>query len=235
VSRRLLAALIALPALIAIGTAQLGPNRDRIEDDLTRRATAALIAAGQPDARVFFTGRDGLVVTSASASARAHDVVAAVDGVRAVRTRVVVTQTIPDRVQPRVRGVTERVRAAMAGGAAHVRLQRELAAVPAIVFESGGAELTAESRTALRRTAALLRSHPDTRIRVEGHADSRGASQTNLALSRDRAEAVRSVLAEFGVPADRMTVAGYGESRPKAANDTPAHRAENRRVELTTS
>jgi outer membrane protein OmpA-like peptidoglycan-associated protein len=232
-SRRLLTALAVLLGLVTIVTVQLGPNRARVEDDLTRRATAALAAAGQPDAHVTFTGRDGLVVTKASASARAHDVVAAVDGVRAVRTRVVVTQTIPGRVPPRMLAVAERVKAVAAGGLDRVRLQRGLDAVPPLTFRTGGAELTAESRAALRTTATLLGSHPDARIRVEGHTDSRGAKQTNLALSRDRAEAVRTALREFGVADARMTVTGYGEAHPKVPDDTAAHRAENRRVELT--
>ncbi|GIE30988.1 hypothetical protein Ait01nite_040330 [Actinoplanes italicus] len=232
-SRRIALGLTVLFALAAVIAGQLGPNRQRIEADLTRRATAALVAAGQPDTRVTFIGRDGLVVTSAPLSARAHDVVAAVDGVRAVRTRVVVTQTIPDRTQPSVRRVTERVRAALAAGVADTRLRRELAAVPPLVFETGEAGLTAESRAALQRTAALLGQHPHARIRVEGHTDSRGGSQTNLALSRVRADAVRAALEELGVPTDRMTVTGYGEARPRVPNDTPAHRAENRRVELT--
>lgn len=242
-SRRLVAALVALCGLTAIVTAALGPHRERLEDDLTRRATVALAAAGQPDAHVTFTGRDGLVVTSASASARARDVVAAIDGVRTVRTRVVAGQSIPghsvpgqavpDRTPPLVLAVTEHVRAAMAGAAGRIRLQRDLAAGPALVFTTGGAELTAKSRAALRDAARLLVAHPDVRIRVEGHTDSRGARQTNLALSRERADAVRTALTELGVPADRMTVTGYGEARPRAANDTVAHRAQNRRVELT--
>jgi outer membrane protein OmpA-like peptidoglycan-associated protein len=232
VNRRLLTALAVLLGLVTIVTAQLGPNRARIEDDLTRRATVALAAAGQPDAHVTFTGRDGLVVTPASASARAHDVVAALDGVRAVRTRVVVTQTIPGRVPPRMLAVAERVKTVAAGGVERVRLRQGLGAVPPLTFRTGGAELTAESRDALRTAAVLLGSHPDARISIEGHTDSRGARQTNLALSGDRADAVRTALREVGVADTRMTVTGYGEAHPKVPNDTPAHRAENRRVEL---
>jgi outer membrane protein OmpA-like peptidoglycan-associated protein len=231
--RRLLMALTVVLGMAAIVTGQLGPNRSRIEADLTRRATAALAAAGQPDARVTFSGRDASIVTSASLSARAHDVVAAIDGVRSVRTRVVVTQVIPDRMPLPALAVAGRVRAATAVHVARFRLQQELDALPALTFRTGGAELTPESRAALRRTAALLGAHPGARIRVEGHTDSRGAHQVNLVLSRTRADTVRAALRQLGVTADRMTVTGYGETRPKVADDTSAHRAENRRVELT--
>ncbi|MEU4623903.1 OmpA family protein [Actinoplanes sp. NPDC023801] len=231
-SRRLPTALGVLLGVVTVIAVQLGPNRDRIEDDLTRRATVALAAAGQPDAHVTFTGRDGLIVTSASASARAHDVVAAIDGVREVRTRVVVTQAVPARMPPRMRAVAGRVRAAVAGSVEAALLRRELAAVPPLTFRTGGAELSPASRAALRRAAVLLGSRPDARIRVEGHTDSRGTEQANLALSRDRAEAVRAALVEYGIPAGRMTVAGHGEARPRAVGDTASHCAANRRVEL---
>jgi outer membrane protein OmpA-like peptidoglycan-associated protein len=232
-SRRLLMALVIPLGLAAIVIAQLSPNRHRIEDDLTRRATAALTAAGLPDAHVTFTGRDGLVVTSASGSARAHDVVAAVDGVRAVRTRVVVTQAVPAPAPGRPQTPAGHVEAAAGRAAERIRLRRELDAVPHLTFRTGGTELTPGSRARLRRTAALLVSHPGARIRIEGHTDSRGSRAANLVLSRDRADTIRAELRKLGVAAGRMTVIAHGETRPEAAGDTPAGRAENRRVELT--
>ncbi|MEU8661670.1 OmpA family protein [Actinoplanes philippinensis] len=232
---RWIAGLAVLLGLAAIVTAQLGPNRSRIENDLTRRATAALSAAGQTGTRVSFTGRDGVIVTSEADAGRARSVVEAVTGVRAVTTRV-----LPAAVPPPVTAtgaprnmvvLAEDVRATVD----LMLLREQLSVVPPLRFEFGGAGLTTDSRAALRKAAALLADHPDGRIRIGGHTDARGSKATNLRLSRERAEAVRAALRDLGVAADRMTAVGYGEARPAAPNDTAGHRAANRRVELSVS
>ncbi|WP_433795865.1 OmpA family protein [Actinoplanes sp. CA-252034] len=228
---RWIAAPIALLGLAAILTAQLGPNRDRIENDLTRRATAALAAAGQTGARVSFTGRDGLIVTSEADAVRARSIVEGVTGVRAVTTHAIpaAAPSTATAATPReVVTLAEDVRATVD----LMLLREQLAVVPPLLFGFGGAEPTADSRAALRKAAALLADHPDARIRIEGHTDAQGSKTTNLQLSRERAEAVRDTLRELGVAADRMTAIGYGEARPAAPNDTAGHRAANRRVEL---
>ncbi|GIE85365.1 OmpA family protein [Actinoplanes regularis] len=111
-------------------------------------------------------------------------------------------------------------------------LQPRLSAVAPLTFRTGSAELTPASRKSLRQIADLLTANPSTDLRVEGHTDSRGSRATNLRVSRARADAVRSGLLKLGVAADRLSTVGYGEARPKVANDSPTHRAENRRVEL---
>jgi outer membrane protein OmpA-like peptidoglycan-associated protein len=69
-------------------------------------------------------------------------------------------------------------------------------------------------------------------IRVEGHTDSRGSKQFNLALSKQRAESVRTLLFKQVVGHRWIAVAGFGETQPIATNDTEAGRQENRRVEI---
>jgi len=82
------------------------------------------------------------------------------------------------------------------------------------------------------RLAGVFNQYPDTMIRIEGYTDSTGSEEYNLHLSRRRAEAVKQLLVSKGVSSSRMTVLGYGESRPKAGNDTPYGRQLNRRVEI---
>ena len=96
-------------------------------------------------------------------------------------------------------------------------------------FGSGSATLTAPARASLQALAGRLGSG---RIRIEGHSDSQGAAASNLALSQRRAEAVQRVLAEAGVPANRMSATGLGQARPVADNGTAEGRARNRRVEI---
>lgn len=68
---------------------------------------------------------------------------------------------------------------------------------------------------------------------IEGHTDSTGSAQTNLALSLQRAEAVRSYLIANGtLPEEKIEAIGYGSSRPLASDLTAEGRAMNRRIDV---
>jgi len=69
-------------------------------------------------------------------------------------------------------------------------------------------------------------------VDVIGHADSDGADDYNLDLSRRRASSVAQYLVNRNVLADRLYVDGQGESQPIASNATPQGKAQNRRVEI---
>jgi OOP family OmpA-OmpF porin len=73
---------------------------------------------------------------------------------------------------------------------------------------------------------------PDPPIEVRGHTDSAGPAGPNQALSEERAAAVVDELVARGVPEDRLTATGAGETEPIAPNDTEEGRARNRRIEL---
>ncbi len=103
-----------------------------------------------------------------------------------------------------------------------------------LVFASGSAQIDTQYFALLRKVQDALRVFPDTVVVVEGHTDSFGGDETNLKLSQDRAEAVRSYL--FAnmrelTPAD-VQATGFGESRPVANNETKEGRAKNRRIDL---
>jgi len=84
----------------------------------------------------------------------------------------------------------------------------------------------------IRKAASFMNEHPDTSVEIAGHADSMGAADYNQFLSQRRAESVADRLTRvLGVNPDRVTAVGYGEAEPVASNDTPAGRAQNRRVE----
>jgi len=101
-----------------------------------------------------------------------------------------------------------------------------------VLFASGKSVLLPGAQNGLNQVAEALKAQPDTKLLVEGHTDSTGSDQTNLALSKARAEAVQSYLASHGIAQDRMTANGLGASRPIADNNTPEGRANNRRVEI---
>jgi len=101
-----------------------------------------------------------------------------------------------------------------------------------LLFDFNSAVLKPGAYSEIDRMARILVQYPNTRIRIEGHTDNIGSESYNLKLSQQRAEAVKNILISKGVSPSRITVIGYGESRPRAGNDTPAGRQLNRRVEV---
>jgi len=104
-----------------------------------------------------------------------------------------------------------------------------------VLFETNRAEVRGTAQRRLEAVAEALRAQPDRRITVVGHTDTRGSATHNEELSRRRAEAVMGFLVEQGIPAERISALGRGESQPIAPNDTPEGRANNRRVEIVLS
>ena len=102
-----------------------------------------------------------------------------------------------------------------------------------IFFEYAKARLTKVSRAELNRMSTFLEENPAVSIRISGHTDSIGTREDNSALSRQRAEAVRDYLLKTGIDPERITIKGYGETKPVADNDTEEGRRKNRRVEFT--
>ena len=104
-----------------------------------------------------------------------------------------------------------------------------------VLFDTGRATLKPGADRDMDRLAQALRDNANTRVIIEGHTDSVGGEDYNLALSERRAEAVGSALRSRGVPADRFEVKGLGKAFPVASNDTQAGRQQNRRVEIVFS
>jgi outer membrane protein OmpA-like peptidoglycan-associated protein len=101
-------------------------------------------------------------------------------------------------------------------------------------FPPSGSELSDEMKQALDEFAAKVKAdNKSVYIEIQGHTDSIGTPELNLALGQARAEAVRRYLAmKGGIPLHRMSVISYGESAPVADNMYRPGRAENRRVTL---
>jgi len=102
-----------------------------------------------------------------------------------------------------------------------------------IYFDVNKDVVKPESYGTLKEIAAILNEVPDVQVKIVGHTDADGADAANLDLSQRRAASVKNELVKsFGVNGDRLVTDGMGESQPVAANDTPANKALNRRVEF---
>jgi outer membrane protein OmpA-like peptidoglycan-associated protein len=102
-----------------------------------------------------------------------------------------------------------------------------------ILFDSGSAKIKAESYKTLADIAKLLTDDPALKLSIEGHTDSDGSDESNLALSQGRADAVRTYLMDvYKVDGERLTTKGWGEGKPIDVNTTPEGKANNRRVEF---
>ena len=104
-----------------------------------------------------------------------------------------------------------------------------------VLFDTGAATLKPGADLSLNRLADYLKAHPETKVLIEGHTDSRGSDEYNDALSLRRAQAVMQALVTRGVDPDALHAAGRGKGYPVATNDTAAGRQQNRRVEIVFS
>lgn len=101
-----------------------------------------------------------------------------------------------------------------------------------LFFAEGSDEVGGRGLRILREKAEWLRRHAKVFVRIEGHADDLGGDDINSALALRRAETVRDVLVEAGVPATRMHIAAFGRENRISPCTLPSCAAQNRRAVL---
>ncbi len=103
-----------------------------------------------------------------------------------------------------------------------------------VLFDFDHSDLTAAGTAILDQAAEVVDTgaYRSLRINIAGHTDAIGSEGYNQALSERRANAVRSYLVKKGVDASRIQTFAYGETMPKADNQSAAGRALNRRAEV---
>jgi peptidoglycan-associated lipoprotein len=97
-----------------------------------------------------------------------------------------------------------------------------------VLFAYDSIALSEEARAVLQKNVEYLKRRPSTKVMVEGHADSRGTNEYNLALGERRADAVRDYVVSLGVPADRVTIVSKGEEQPFCKEETESCWQQNR-------
>jgi outer membrane protein OmpA-like peptidoglycan-associated protein len=101
-----------------------------------------------------------------------------------------------------------------------------------ISFDTGRSDIKPEMYPVLNTLADGLKKNPTTHVSIIGHTDDTGNDRINNPLSVNRAASTRDYLVSRGIQINRISIDGHGSRNPIAANDTPEHRAMNRRVEI---
>jgi outer membrane protein OmpA-like peptidoglycan-associated protein len=101
-----------------------------------------------------------------------------------------------------------------------------------VYFPTNSDRIAPKYYTDLNKLGEALTRVPST-VEIAGYTDSVGADQLNQVLSERRARSVKQYLEQhFSLPAERLIAKGYGESRPRAPNETESGRRQNRRIEV---
>jgi peptidoglycan-associated lipoprotein len=99
-----------------------------------------------------------------------------------------------------------------------------------IYFEFDSATLNAAAREVLQKKARFLDENPSVNVIIEGHCDSRGTNEYNLALGEARARSAHAYLMDLGIHPSRLKTVSYGEERPIDPAETEDAWAKNRRA-----
>jgi peptidoglycan-associated lipoprotein len=96
-------------------------------------------------------------------------------------------------------------------------------------FALDSAQLGDDARPILQKNADWMKRWTSTKVMVEGHADSRGTAEYNLALGERRATAVREYLVNLGIGADRVQIVSKGKEAPFCTEENESCWQQNRR------
>lgn len=105
-----------------------------------------------------------------------------------------------------------------------------IAGLHTVNFDYDQSTLTSSARKLLADNAEWIRKNASVTVQVEGHCDSRGSVEYNLALGERRAKSVKNYLTSLGIDPKRMTIISYGKEKPLAQGESEDAWAKNRRA-----
>ncbi len=147
-------------------------------------------------------------------------------------------RSLPDAAAEATRGANDKaVSALVALGTSGVTADAVVQAMNLAVinFSTGSAEIPPDSVDVIRKAGQAIQGAGSNSLTIEigGHTDNTGDPARNMTLSQARADAVKVALTVAGAPAEILTTKGYGDTKPRAMNDTEFGRFQNRRIDYT--
>jgi len=106
----------------------------------------------------------------------------------------------------------------------------QIAGLSSVNFDYDSSTLSSDSRRRLAENAEWIKTNGSTTVQIEGHCDSRGSVEYNLALGERRAKSVKNYLVSLGIDSKRLTIISYGEEKPIAMGESEEAYAKNRRA-----
>lgn len=155
-----------------------------------------------------------------------------------------VTQRKYDTLETRYQELNRTMSAEIGANQARITRLRDAIKVTVnseLLFPSGDWDMPVQAQQTIGKITPILAPMQETKIQVNGYTDNvpigpglaRQGITSNLELSQKRADTVMQYMISQGVKPSLVSARGFGEADPVASNDTPAGRAQNRRVELT--
>jgi len=140
---------------------------------------------------------------------------------------------------PSMKYLTQELAAEIKAGKLDVRLESRgliISLRQTAYFPSGGTDVPSQAYPSLDKIASVIRGLPSP-VRLEGHTDSipihNDHFRSNWELSAARSIAMLQIFTErYGIPRERLGIAGYADNLPIDSNDTPVGREHNRRVDI---
>lgn len=102
-------------------------------------------------------------------------------------------------------------------------------------FEFDKSSLSASSKKVIQGNVEWMKNNAKTKVQIEGHCDSRGSIEYNVALGERRANAVKDYMISLGIPAARLATISYGEEKPVVSGENEEAWAKNRRANFVPS
>ena len=104
-----------------------------------------------------------------------------------------------------------------------------------VTFEYDKSTLSSTEKTKLAGNVKWLKKNANSKMLIEGHCDQRGSTEYNLSLGERRANAVKKMLVDMGIPSARLSTVSYGKEKLLASGDSEAEMSKNRRANFVPS
>jgi len=132
-------------------------------------------------------------------------------------------------------GTSEKVDSSPMNYAATGSDSGSIAGLSSVHFDYDKSTLPSGEKAKLTANVQWMKKNANAKMLIEGHCDQRGSTEYNLSLGERRANAVKKMMVEAGIPAARLSTVSYGKEKLIATGDSEADMAKNRRANFVPS